>query len=347
MTSGTGAVVDLRSDTVTRPTTAMRQAIAAAEVGDDTLGDDPTVRRLEERIADILGKEAAAFFPSGIMANQTALLVLGRRGTEVVCEASCHILDWELGAAAANAGLQLHGVAAPDGVLSADLVAAAIRPPSKFMVQTSVIAVENTHNGAGGRVTPIATMRAIRDLALERGLAVHLDGARLWNTAVATGVAEAEFAACADTVMVTLSKGLGCPVGSMLASSTEIMEAARTARRRLGGSLRQAGILAAAGLHALDHHRERLADDHARARRLAGRAADVRGLRVVQPDTNIVMFDIERDDITASAVLERLATHGVLMTPFSATRVRAVTHLDVDDEGIERAAAALAAALQD
>lgn len=347
MTSGTGAVVDLRSDTVTRPTTAMRQAIAAAEVGDDTLGDDPTVRRLEERIADILGKEAAAFFPSGIMANQTALLVLGRRGTEVVCEASCHILDWELGAAAANAGLQLHGVTAPDGVLSADLVAAAIRPPSKFMVQTSVIAVENTHNGAGGRVTPIETMRAIRDLALERGLAVHLDGARLWNTAVATGVAEAEFAACADTVMVTLSKGLGCPVGSMLAGSTEIMEAARTARRRLGGSLRQAGILAAAGLHALDHHRERLADDHARARRLARHAADVRGLRVVQPDTNIVMFDIDRDDINASDVLERLATHGVLMTPFSATRVRAVTHLDVDDEGIERATEALAAALQD
>lgn len=345
MSSKPPGIVDLRSDTVTRPTAAMRQAIAAAEVGDDTLGDDPTVRRLEERIAGILGKEAAAFFPSGIMANQTALLVLGRAGTEVVCEASCHILDWELGAAAANAGLQLHGVTTTDGILTPQLVARAIRPASKYMVQTSVIAIENTHNGAGGRITPIDTMRALRDLAAEHGLPIHLDGARLWNVAAATGVAEAEFAACADTVMVTLSKGLGCPVGSMLAASAEIMERARIARRRLGGSLRQAGILAAAGLHALDHHRDRLGEDHARARRLASLAAGVRGLSVVQPDTNIVMFEIERADIGASDVLDGLAAHGVLMTPFSASRVRAVTHLDVDDEGIERAADALAAVM--
>ena len=342
MTAPAHDAVDLRSDTVTRPSPAMRQAIANAVVGDDTLGDDPTVRALEGRVAAILGKEAAAFFPSGIMANQTALLVLGRPGTEVVCEAGCHIVDWELGGAAVHSGMQLRGVATPDGILTAELAAPAIRPVSPFLVQTSVIALENTHNGAGGRVTPIATMRALRELALERGLGVHLDGARLWNASAASGVPEAEYAACADTVMVTLSKGLGCPVGSLLAGSAEVMERARIARRRLGGSLRQAGILAAAGIHALDHHRDRLPEDHARARRLATMAAGIDGLRVIEPDTNIVMFDVTRDDRSAGDVAAALAARGVLMVPFTPTRVRAVTHLDVDDYGIERAAAALA-----
>jgi threonine aldolase len=338
--------VDLRSDTVTRPTPGMRQAIANAVVGDDTLGDDPTVRELEVRVASLLEKEAAAFFPSGIMANQTALLVLGRPGTEVVCEAGCHIMDWELGGAAVHSGMQLRGVPTPDGVLTAELAARAIRPVSPFLVQTSIIALENTHNGAGGRVMPIATMRALRELAVERGLGVHLDGARLWNASAASGVTEAEFAACADTVMVTLSKGLGCPVGSLLAGSAEVMERARIARRRLGGSLRQAGILAAAGIYALDHHRDRLDEDHARARWLAALAAEIDGLRVVEPDTNIVMFDIVREGRTAGDVVAALAGRGVLMVPFTPTRVRAVTHLDVDDHGIERAAAALAAVMQ-
>jgi threonine aldolase len=335
-------LVDLRSDTITRPTAGMRAAIADAEVGDDTLGDDPTVKRLEERIATILDKEAAVFFPSGIMANQTGVLVLSRPGTEVVCEASCHILDWELHSAAIHAGVQLRAVPAPGGVLSAELVAAAIRPHSAFAVQTSLIALENTHNGAGGRVMPIETMRAIRDVARQHGLPIHLDGARLWNAASATSVTEAEFAACADTVMVTLSKGLGCPVGSMLAGSAELMRQARVARRRFGGSLRQAGILAAAGLYALDHHRDRLHEDHARARTLARLAAHVPGLRVLEPDTNIVMFDILRPGLNATDLLARLAGHGVLMTPFSPTRVRAVTHLDVDDAGISHAAEVLA-----
>jgi threonine aldolase len=334
--------VDLRSDTVTRPTPGMRQAIAHAVVGDDTLGDDPTVAELEARIAFILGKEAAVFFPSGIMANQTALLVLGRPGTEVVCEAGCHIMDWELGGAAVHSGMQLRGVPTPDGILTAELAARAIRPVAPFLVQTSIMALENTHNGAGGRVTPIATMRALRGLALERGLGVHLDGARLWNASAASGVPEAEFAACADTVMVTLSKGLGCPVGSLLAGPAEAMERARIARRRLGGSLRQAGILAAAGIYALDHHRDRLAEDHARARRLAAKAAGIDGLRVVEPDTNIVMFDIIREGRTATDVVAALAGRGILMAPWTPTRVRAVTHLDVDDHGIDRAAAALA-----
>jgi threonine aldolase len=346
--TGTGdaaAVVDLRSDTITRPTAGMREAIATAEVGDDTLGDDPTVKRLEQRIADILDKEAAVFFPSGIMANQTALVLLGAPGTEVVCEATSHILDWEMGGAAVHAGLQVRPVAAPGGVLTRDLVAAAVRPASKFAMQTSVISLENTHNGAGGRTLPLDTMRAIRDLASDRGVRVHLDGARLWNAAAATGVPEAEYAACADTVMVTLSKGLGCPVGSMLAGSTALMEQARITRRRLGGSLRQAGILAAAGLFALDHHRQRLHEDHHRARTLARLAAHVPGIRVVEPETNIVMLDVVHPTVTAAQLLGRLAEHGVLLTQFTSTRLRAVTHLDVGDEAISRAAEVLAAVL--
>jgi threonine aldolase len=322
----------------------MRAAIAGAVTGDDALGDDPTVRELERRIAEILGKEASLFFPSGIMANQTALLLHGARGTEVICEATSHVIDWELAGAAANAGLQLRGVATDDGLLAADAVEAAIRPRSaKLQLQTSLITVENTHNAAGGRVMPIATARDIHAVAQRHGLPVHLDGARLWNAATASGVAETEFAAYADTITITLSKGLGCPVGSMLAGAADLMERARIVRRRLGGSMRQAGILAGAGLYALDHHRERLADDHARAARLAQLARGLTGVEVVEPETNIVMFDIVQRDLTASGVVDRLKQQGVLMTEFSATRVRAVTHLDVDDTGIQRASDALRA----
>jgi threonine aldolase len=318
-------VVDLRSDTVTRPGDGMRRAIAEAVVGDDALGDDPTVRHLERRIADILDKEAALFFPSGTMANQAALIVQSRRGTEVVCEATCHLVH------------------APGGVLTAELVEAAIRPVAKLAVQTSLVSVENTHNGAGGRVTPLHNMRAIGSVARQRGIPVHLDGARLWNACAATGVTEAEFAACADTVMVALSKGLGCPAGSLLAGDAAVIDEARVVRRRLGGAMRQAGILAAAGLYALDHHRTRLREDHQRARTLARLAAHVPGLRVVEPDTNIVMMDIARPGLSADDVVASVAEHGVLITTFTPTRVRAVTHLDVDDDGVRRAAEALAA----
>ncbi|HSJ09073.1 MAG TPA: GntG family PLP-dependent aldolase [Longimicrobiales bacterium] len=338
-----GDVVDLRSDTVTRPTPGMREAIASAVVGDDALGDDPTVRHLEQRIADILDKEAALFFPSGIMANETALAVIASPGTEVVCEARCHFVDWELGGPAFIAGVQLRGVETGDGVLTPALVEAAIRPTAaSVQLQTSAIAIENTHNAAGGRVMPLDVMRGIRDVARRHGLPVHLDGARLWNAAAASGVTEAEYAACADTVMVTLSKGLGCPVGSMLAGTAETMQRARVMRRRLGGSMRQSGILAAAGLYALEHHRGRLHEDHTRARTLARLAAHVPGLRVIEPETNIVMFDITRPGVTASALLAQLREHDVLMTEFTSTRIRAVTHLDIDDAGISRAAEALA-----
>jgi threonine aldolase len=339
-------VVDLRSDTVTRPTAGMREAIAHASVGDDALGDDPTVRELEHRIAAILDKPASLFFPSGIMANQTSLLVHTMPGTEVICEAAAHLVDWELAGAAANAGVQLRGVATADGILSAASVEAAIRPrTAKLQLQTSLIAVENTHNGAGGRVMPLGTARAIHDLAQRYGLPVHLDGARLWNAAAAAGVAEAEFATCADTVMVTLSKGLGCPVGSLLASDAATIARARIVRRRLGGSMRQSGILAAAGLYALDNHRERLGDDHARAQRLAALTRDITGLQVIEPETNIVMFDIVKPDLSASDVIGALQQRGVLMVEFTQMRVRAVTHLDVDDAGIDRAAEALAGAV--
>lgn len=343
---GAGRVVDLRSDTVTRPTPVMREAIAAAEVGDDQLGDDPTVRRLEERIAELLGKQSALLFPTGIMANQTALVLHGRPGTEAVIEADGHILQWEEGAAAAWAGVQLRPVATADGILTADHVRGAIRPSgNRYQPQTSLICVENTHNTAGGKVLPLEALRAIRDVADEHGLPVHMDGARLWNAAVASGVALADYAATADTVMVTLSKGLGCPVGSLLAGSADAMEQAWRIRRRMGGAMRQSGILAAAGLHALDHHLDRLHDDHRRARRLADGAAALTGVSAVPPDTNIVMLDLAPDGPDAPTVAARLADRGVLVIPFATRRIRAVTHLDVDDEGIETAVAALETAL--
>jgi threonine aldolase len=330
-------MIDLRSDTVTRPTAAMRRAIAEAEVGDDALGDDPTVMRLEQRVAGLLGKEASLFFPSGIMANQVALQIVAERGTELIIEARGHILDWEVGGAAANSGVQLFPVTTSNGLLTAEAVARAVRPGLKYQVRTSAIALENTHNGAGGKILPLAEMQRIYDFARERKLRVHLDGSRLWNASAATGVPEADYAACADTVMVTLSKGLGCPVGSMLAGTQADMDEARLRRRRLGGTMRQAGILAAAALYALDHHRDRLKDDHANATQLAARASKIAGITVVEPETNIVMLDVAN----AGAVVAGLKQHGVLTTEFTPTRVRAVTHLDVDREMIEQTAQAL------
>jgi threonine aldolase len=341
-----GRVVDLRSDTVTRPTPAMREAIARAEVGDDQLGDDPTVRRLEVRVAELLGKERALLFPTGIMANQTGIALHGRPGTEAVCEANAHVLQWEEAGAAAWSGMQLRATATPDGILTADHVRSAIRPPgNRYQPQTTLICVENTHNTAGGRVTPLEILRDIRALADDLGLPIHMDGARLWNAAVTTGIPVAAFAATADTVMVTLSKGLGCPVGSLLAGTADAMEQAWRIRRRMGGAMRQSGILAAAGLHALDHHVDRLADDHRRARRLADGAAALPGLDAGPPDSNIVMLDLDPDGPDATTVAARLADRGVLLIPFARHRIRAVTHLDVDDDGIDHALASMAALL--
>ena len=323
----------------------MRAAIAGAEVGDDALGDDPTVRRLEERVAALMGKERALFFPSGIMANETAIVVLGRPGTEAVVDAACHLLDWEEGAAAAWAGMQLREVGTPPGAITAAAVEAALRPDSPYQPRTSLISVENTHNAAGGTVVPLDRLKEIRTLARDRGLPVHLDGARLWNASAASGVPVAEYAATADTVMVTLSKGLGCPVGSMLAGDAGAMEEAWRVRRRMGGAMRQAGLLAAAGLYALDHNVDRLSEDHRRAGLLAELLAEVKTVRVGTPETNIVMIDLLRADLKAPTVVAQLAGRGVRMSAFSPRRLRAVTHMDVDDDGIRLAARALAEVL--
>lgn len=333
--------IDLRSDTVTRPSAAMREVIARAEVDDDTLGQDPTAVRLEQAVADILGKPSALFFPTGTMANEAAIALLAPPGTEVVVEATSHFFDWEMGAPAVLSGVQLRPVHAPGGLLQADLVADAIRPHSALQVQTGLVCVENTHNAAGGRILPLDVMKAIRDAAAARDVPVHLDGARLWNAAAATGTPESAWSALADTVMVTLSKGLGCPAGSILAGEVDLIRRARGVRRRFGGSMRQIGLLAAAGLYALEHNRQRLSDDHALARRLADRAASIPDLRVIPPDTNIVMFETLRDDLDAGAVVTKLADMGVLMSVFARRKVRAVTHLDVAEPDVDRAASAL------
>jgi threonine aldolase len=339
-------LVDLRSDTVTRPTPGMREAMFRAEVGDDVLDGDPTTRMLEDRVAEILGKERALFFPSGIQANQTALAVHGRPGSEVILEAGAHIFNYEEGAGAALSGLQLRPVAAQEGLLSAELVREAIRPRSPYVHPTCLVALENTHNSAGGKILPLETFGEIRDVAEAAGVPIHLDGARLWHACAETGISPSRYGALADTVMVSLSKGLGAPVGSLLAGSAEAMERAWRIRRRLGGGMRQSGILAAAGLYALEFHMDRLAEDHGRARELARGAESVEGLGVPMPDTNIVMVDILADGVSPGKMLDRLSRAGVLMVQFGPRRLRAVTHLDVDDQGIARAVGALAQAME-
>ncbi len=329
--------IDLRSDTVTHPTAAMRHAIATAEIGDDVLDGDPTVKKLEARIATMLGKEAALFFPSGTMANQTGVWLLSRPGTEVLLGTGSHVMMYEAGAAAALCGAQVRPVQGKGLVMDAESLRAAIRPYTPYTLSASLVCIENTHNGAGGVITPLAEMRAIRDVAREHSLGIHLDGARLWNAHVASGTPLADFAACADTVMVSFSKGLGCPVGAALAGPAALMREGWMVRKRFGGGMRQSGFLAAAVLYALDAHMDRLADDHARARRFAKAVDGVKGMRVVMPDTNIVMIDLP-PGCEAKAVEERAATQGVLISAWTRTRVRAVFHMDVDDAGTEKAA---------
>jgi threonine aldolase len=330
-------IVDLRSDTVTRPSPGMRRAIAEAEVGDDVFGDDPTVARLQERTAELLDKEAALFFPSGTQANQVGVLLSSEPGSEAICEENAHVFHYEFAGAAVWSGVQLRPVGTPDGVLTAELARGYIRPDSRHLPRTSLICAENTHNMAGGKVMPLDVLRGLRELASENGLRLHLDGARLWNASAATGVPPADFAALADTVMVSFSKGLGAPIGSALAGSAEAIERAWTLRKRLGGGMRQVGILAAAVLYAFDHNLPRLPEDHARARRLGEFVDALDGFSVVPSETNIVMIDIEADDLSAADAVDFLEENGVLMLATGARRLRAVTHLDVDDSGIERA----------
>jgi len=337
------APIDLRSDTVTRPSAAMRRAMADAEVGDDVLDGDPTTRRLEARVAALLGHEAALYFPSGTQANQTGVAVSVRRGEELVLEAGAHLYHYEMGALGALWGVQARLVPAPDGILSAALIEEAVRPDSPHVPRTGGVAVENTHNAAGGTVTPVAALREIRALADRRGLPLHMDGARLWNAAAALGVEPAALGALGTTVMVSFSKGLGCPVGSCLVGSRDRIAEARVVRKRLGGGMRQSGVLTAACLYALDHHLPRIADDHASARALAAALTDHPALRVRTPPTNIVMIDLLRG--SADDAVRRLAAAGVLVVPFGPTRLRAVTHLDVTIEQATQAGALIARTL--
>ncbi len=329
--------------------------MADAEVGDDVLDGDPTVRRLEDAVAELLGKERALFFPSGTMANQTAVWLLARRGTEILLDADAHIVHWEMAGAAALSGAQIRPVRGSGGVIDAASVRAAVRPPSSSAPAASLVCLENTHNGAGGRVTPLGEMRALRDAAREHSLPVHLDGARLWNATVASQTPLREFAACADTVMVSFSKGLGAPVGAALVGSDALMREGWIARKRFGGGMRQSGILAAAALYGLQENFGRLLEDHRNARLFAQAVDGVGGARVVPPDTNIVMIDIaplESGEAPGagsgrvSGIITRAREAGVLFTPWSATRMRAVTHLDVSEAAVRRAADVLTEILE-
>ena len=338
-------MLDMRSDTVTRPTPPMRRAMAEAEVGDDVLDGDPTVRRLEARVAELLGKEAGLFFPTGTMANQAAVWTLTEPGTEIFVDAECHVLNYELAGAAALSGVQVRGVRGPGGgTMDAESLERSLRPVSPHYPSPSLVCLENTHNGAGGRVSPIAEMRAIEAVARGRRIPVHLDGARLWNASAATGSSLAELAAPADTVMVSFAKGLGAPVGAALAGSAAHMAKAKMVRKRLGGGMRQSGILAAGVLYALANHMDRLVDDHANAREFATIVENAGGATVVPPDTNIVMVDLppSRD---AFKVVAAAAEQGLLLTPWNRTRIRAVTHLDVSADDVRRGAGILSSIL--
>ncbi|WP_238695381.1 threonine aldolase family protein [Ornithinimicrobium flavum] len=337
-------LADLRSDTLTRPTPAMRAAIVDAAVGDDVYAEDPTVQELERRVADLLGHEAALFMPTGSMANQVGLRLHAGPGQEVITDSLAHVLRAELGAAAAYSGITTRSWVAPRGRLDVGAALAMMVPDGGlYQVSTACVVVENTHNFGGGTVQPIADLRRLREETSRAGVGVHLDGARLWNASVASGVALADYGACADTVSVCLSKGLGAPVGSLLAASAERVREARVLRKRMGGGMRQVGLLAAAGLHALEHHVDRLAEDHARTRRVA-QAVGTAYPAVVDPEhveTNILVLDVSAAGWVAADLVAAAGERGVLGYPTDARHARFVWHLDVDDEMTEHAGAVL------
>ena len=339
--------IDIRSDTVTKPTKAMRHAMAEAEVGDDVLDGDPSVRRLEARTAELLGKEAALFFPTGSMANITGVAVLSAPGTEVILDANAHIMQGEMAGVSTICGVQFKLVPSSEGhlVMGAEDLRLAIRAPSIHSPLQSVVCFENTHNGAGGTVTSLTDLRAMRAVAAAHGIPVHLDGARLWNASAATGTSLADFASCADTIMLSFSKGLGCPIGAILVGDAPTMRRAHRIRKRIGGGMRQSGILAAAALYALDEHLDRLPVDHANAKLFADAVDGAAGARVVPPDTNIVMVDLPRG-MAAADVVALAKTGGVLISAWTPTRIRAVAHLDVDCDTVTLAAAVVRAAIE-
>ena len=339
-------MIDLRSDTVTRPTEPMRQAMAAAEVGDDVFRDDPTVRELETTVADLLGKEDAVYVPSGIMANQIALRTHTQPGDIVLAAAGAHIDSHEIGGANALAGVTVLQLPGRRGTFDASEVTARIPTPSASMPShlfqpMTLVATENTHNAAGGTVWPLERLNEVAAAARAAEAATHMDGARLWNATAASGVTEAEYAADFDTVSVCFSKGLGAPVGSALVGSSDLISRARRFKQMYGGGFRQAGIIAAGALYALAHHRHRLMDDHVNAARLAAGLAETPGigLDVSAVDTNIIYFDLA--DMPAARFCDELLEQGVAMLPLGATQVRAVTNLDVSATDIDQAVAAI------
>ncbi|RKN50821.1 threonine aldolase family protein [Micromonospora endolithica] len=339
------SVIDLRSDTVTRPTAGMRAAMAAAEVGDDVYGEDPTVNALEAEVAALFGHEAALFAPTGSMANQIALQLVVPPAHELLCDADAHVVTYEIGAAAAYGGISSRTWPAVGADVDPDVVAAMIRPDGYWAVPTRAIAVEQTHNRGGGGVIPLATLRELRRVADEAQVALHCDGARIWHAHVADGVPLAEYGALFDTLSVCLSKGLGAPVGSLVVGSAEKIERARFVRKRMGGGMRQAGVLAAAGRYALAHHIDRLAADHAKAARLAEAIAPF-GVLATTVRTNLVPLDLTKAPLDAHALAAAARARGVLVSVLGPRTARLVTHMDVDDDAVDRAADALTTILR-
>jgi threonine aldolase len=336
-------MIDLRSDTVTRPSVAMRTAMCNAEVGDDVFGEDPTVNLLQAKVAMLLGKEDALFVPSGTMGNQTCIKVHTQPGDEIIVERDAHIFNYETAGGAFLSSVQVHPVEGVRGVLSIEGVKRAIRPRTYYMPRTRLLCLENTHNRAGGTIYPIDAIREMHDLARSEGMMLHLDGARIWNASAATGIPPHEYASYFDSISVCLSKGLGAPVGSVIAGTKEFIDQARRYRKIFGGGMRQAGILAAAGIYALDHNRDRLQEDHEKARYLARELSRAPGLSIDMESvqTNIIIISVEKSGHTPEEILGALRERGVLLTLGNYMGVRAVTHLDVTMEQVKQAAAVI------
>lgn len=330
--------IDLRSDTVTKPTPAMRKAMAEAEVGDDVFGEDPTVNKLQEKVARLLGKEASLFVPSGTMANQLSIKSHTQAGDEVIIEASSHPFNFEGGAGAALSGIQFHCLTGTRGILDASQIEEAIRPKDHHFPVSRLICLENTHNRGGGSIFSAEKMAEVYRLAKSKELLVHLDGARLWNASVATGIKPHEFGRWTDSVSVCLSKGLGAPIGSLVAGSKPFIDRVHRFRKMFGGGMRQAGIIAAAGIHALDHHFKRLEEDHQNAKRLTMGLRKLKGISIdpSHVETNIVIFDAAATGMTSWQLAEAMKTEGVLIHPIAKSQIRLVTHLDVSAEDIEK-----------
>jgi threonine aldolase len=336
-------IIDLRSDTVTKPSHEMREAMLTAEVGDDVYGEDPTVNRLQERVAEILGKEAALFVPSGVMANQLGIKVQTQPGDEVIVESESHIFNYETAGAAFLSNVQLCTVKGNSGILKSEQIAQAIRSTVYYNPKTSLICLENTHNKAGGTIYPLEEIRKTHDLARSKKLALHLDGARLWNASVATGIAPKEYARFFDTVSVCFSKGLGAPVGSALTGTREKIDMARKFRKIFGGGMRQIGILAAGALFAIEHNIERLKEDHDKAKWLAKDLSTLPGisLDLDSVQTNIIIFSMSGRSESAVKLISKLKAKGILISEMGISTLRMVTHLDVSMDQIKRASAAI------